>query len=434
VGTKKAHDARSPEEAEMKDMNRMVMAATAMVLIGQNAHAESCSDILSRGVFEVTQIDEDASLKESFRKFQCTTEISTAQDARGLGIGIGVPIYGVPVKLDTTYSKQHIDAWKKDHCSSDERWVDSQSAKHALYSRVSPEIVGAWKACMIPRHGARCDLQGDGSKAILRYSYQPHNTDDARSIPKVKSVSISGMTCKSAPSAGDFVGLEDTAQICTRDQSKSGALPAVFVLNLDKGSCVATLEGTTPPPVPCKEFKGETVFTSDTTINEPRVCLKEGAVLRVKNGATLTITADELVVQGKRALIDATGEAGSKGSRGAVGNGGGIWPAHTDRDYHNANGDCSKPGHPDRGGRGGQGGTGGRGGSIIIRAVIKGTLEHDVKGGPGGPGGDPGQSLTHVRPGGRDPWTCPNDGHGPTGAQGSSGTYSYEPHNAGYRG
>ncbi len=414
-----------------------VLLVVSGLAASRPARADSCADIISQGVFDLVHINDDNSLKESYRQWQCVTEIKDSSDARNYGIGIGVPIYDIPVSIDATYSKDVRERWRKKNCSDQDLRLDTKHTRDELFRHANTDLVGAWKTCIIERNrkGLHCELEGDDRRARLRYRYDPVTNDDARTLPTVASVYQYGTKsdCQGLPTHGMSIGVADSTVLCTRETSPSGAVSKTgFVINLDggRGTCDVSLDGHLAQPVPCKEFSGTKTFEADTTIREQRICLKEGAVLRVLHGHALTIEADEISVEGSGALIDASGDQGSPGTTGAVGNGGGDWEAHTDKDYHDANGDCSRPGHQDRGHQGGVGGMGGPGGKVIIRAIVKGVLQHNVRGGAGGPGGAPGRSLTHWRPHHRDPWTCPNDGPGLAGPPGPDGTYAYEPQNA----
>lgn len=398
--------------------------------------ADSCSDILSQGVFDVVHVTDDSALGEAFRKWQCVVEVKDASEARSYGVGLGVPIFGVPVSLDASFSKEQRERWRKQHCSDADYALDKRRIRDELFLHANVEIVAAWKECTRNQKGLKCQLEGDDRRVRLRYRYDPINNVDAKTFPVVISVFQYGTRsdCQGLPAPGAQIGFADVTCLCSRELSPQGAvLKTGFVINLadGRGTCDVSLEGSQVRREPCKEFVGTTIYESDANIRAKRICLKEGSVIRVLHGRSLVVEADEISVEGSGALIDAPGDSGSIGAVGAPGNGGGDWEAHTDKDYHDANGDCSRPGHPDRGHQGGQGGRGGQGGNVVVRAIVKGTLQHNVRGGRGGPGGAPGRSRTHWRPGHRDGWTCPNDGPGLDGPPGPDGTYAYEPQNAG---
>lgn len=164
-------------------------------------------------------------------------------------------------------------------------------------------------------------------------------------------------------------------------------------------------------------------FSKDTTIDEAVVCVADNAHIRVKNGASLTVDADTLILQG-------TARFDGRGSDGAAGQAGSDGPQHThvppvvlgisicagappraDYDgqpgrrggngsqgatirirYSDLQGDPAGLAHNVSGGRAGPGGRGGKGG----RAVCKAGKSYDVNGrrGASGPSGSPGADGT----------------------------------------
>jgi len=107
-----------------------------------------CSDVLAHGIFNSTVIEQSASSRQSFTEWQCTSDFATHDEAIDAGVSIGVPIYGVPLKLGGSFSREERDTWKHDHCSNTLSTAD-YAAKYVLIKKlVAPEILTAWQACM----------------------------------------------------------------------------------------------------------------------------------------------------------------------------------------------------------------------------------------------------------------------------------------------
>jgi len=295
-----------------------VLVILMVSLLDPVAEADSCSDILSEGVFDVVHISDDAALKEAFRKWQCVVEIKDASDARSQGVGLGVPIYGVPVSLDVKYSKEQRERWRKQSCSDTDYLLDVQHVRDELFRHANVQIVAAWKECMISPKGLRCQLEGDDKRVRLKYHYEPLTNEDAKTLPVVASVFQYGTTsCQGLPVTGAQVGVADATSLCSRDLSPQGTVSKTgFVINLadGRGTCDVSLEGHLPRRGPCKQFAGTTTYESDTIIREKRICLKEGSVLRILHGHSLVVESDEISVEGSGALIDASGDPGSTGA------------------------------------------------------------------------------------------------------------------------
>jgi hypothetical protein len=306
---------------------KMRSATIALMLIlsmsVRPARADSCGDILHDGVFDVTHISDDQALKEAYRQWQCVTEINNWSDAKGFGLGVGVPIYGVPVKIDTNYTKDHREQWQKQNCKTEDLNRDSRQVRDELYRHTNPDIVAAWKECMFTRNtkGLRCEVDGDDERVTLTYRYDPHTNDDAKTDTILDSFYSYGVrVCFGSPSPGTAVGVAGTKISCERERSSQGAVSKTgFVLNLKngKGSCDSSVAGHTAVAAPCAQFVGTKKFETDATIREQRICMKEGTVLRILHGHSLTIEAEEVSIEGSGALIDASGDQETVVARGA---------------------------------------------------------------------------------------------------------------------
>jgi hypothetical protein len=164
-------------------------------------------------------------------------------------------------------------------------------------------------------------------------------------------------------------------------------------------------------------------FDQDTTIRKSVVCVADNANVRVKNGASLLIDAQTLVLQGV-ARFDGRGRDGAPGEPGSDG------PRHTHEPWGGALAICANaPPRSDYDGKpGGRGGNGGAGATIALRyAELIGdaaSLSHDVSGGKAGPGGRGGKAGRSVCKKGNPHVVNGQAGRrGPSGAAGAAGSF-----------
>lgn len=411
--------------------------STAIALLSSHAAAQNadCEAILRQGIFNRQTTEESTRLRDQLRRMQCSASFSTHAEAHRAGFGLTVPVYGVPVTLEGTFSAEQRDTWKQANCSSEERQFDYDSQRRTVTEQVAAPIVSAWEACAVASQtngrGVVCSAteQSAGEVDItLRYIATRADV----SAPHVTSASLVGLRCTNQAilQAGHQVSLAGEAMHCSRTQD-GGVFPATSVtVNTTEGACVARLPERRPREL---VISGTRVISGTHTIMEAdTVHFLPGARVRVENGGTLAIRANRLIID-DGAIINGNGATGATGSAGAPGCGANQscppgapaarWTAGNDNDYHAANGQCGNdPNSPDRGRGGSSGGRGGPGSMIVVRArEISGTLTCSVRGGEGGPGGPGGPGMWHFRPGGRDPWQCPSGLQGPTGPTGEEG-------------
>jgi hypothetical protein len=253
-----------------------------------------------------------------------------------------------------------------------------------------------------------------------------------KSIKAAAGWNVGGFSVNSTSAASGVVTLVSETPLVIAAR----LLPTKELLNTRCQNVTAGVDLTAPVKI-----SGLKTYTSDTVIKGKDISFLDGTVLRVENGATLRIEAEQVHFLGS-VKIDGRGAPGAAGRAGRDGTGGGFepgcraeasdkeadgrprWSTSNGGDFSSANTDCDhKPGHCDRGGAGDRGADGGPGAKIFISASKKvktGTFSLDLEGGAPGPGGPGGRGMAHVSGGARH--VCPAGGSGPTGNQGPSGT------------
>ena len=111
-------------------------------------------------IFNTASITANSSLNQTFNEFIYAADFSTHQQAIDAGISIGTVVYGVPVQLGGTFSKQQKDTWRSTH----QQFKTSTTAKSEKYASMiaiaSPDILEAWSKCIEVMAPARVGLYG----------------------------------------------------------------------------------------------------------------------------------------------------------------------------------------------------------------------------------------------------------------------------------
>ncbi len=158
--------------------------------------AQDCDQVLKDGVFNQTTINSNSSLQTSFYEYIYSQDFSTHQEAIDAGISIGTVVYGVPLQIAGTFSKQQKDEWRSTH----QQYKNSTLSKSDIYSALmrfaSPDILDAWTTCIINNAPSRVGLYGwiqevSSTSAILHLTWLPMAGDNGES-PVVVGSSVSG--------------------------------------------------------------------------------------------------------------------------------------------------------------------------------------------------------------------------------------------------
>jgi hypothetical protein len=353
---------------------------------------EQCSDVLKYGIFDIAAYTQDTSYRQQLNDALCSADIGSSEEALSLGFGVGFPIHGIPVQGSGNFDKTKVASWKKANCQSSSNSTDYRQSLASLVKKASPVVVEAWTRCNVERMraqstGLRCSIQHPTSTtAVFSAEWRSYPSDPGPAISFLKAY---GGTCTPSAKVGDHLKSAIVLD-CTRSSIDE---PFVVSLATDGGG-QCQLDAPAYDDGRCKErvFQGTTTLDADTTVACDRVVFEDGALVRVKNGARLSILARDIISKGA-AKIDASGEPGDDGAPGA--SNGKVWPSQGDTDYWAAVSDCrSNLAHPERGGRGGDGGRGGAGAEIVLSGPVSGTLSIDVQGGPGGKPGPGGSGMT----------------------------------------
>ena len=157
--------------------------------------AQGCDEVLKRGIFNTTTVEQSDDFKQKLNEYIFDSEFSTHEQAMNAGFSLGAIVFGVPLKLGGTFSKEQRDTWRREHTQYKNSRTTSSSKYSMLMSNISTGVLDAWLAChnSVPRVGlvGRLESAGGGSSAILSISWM-RMAGDTGTDPIVTASSITG--------------------------------------------------------------------------------------------------------------------------------------------------------------------------------------------------------------------------------------------------
>lgn len=130
-------------------MKRILFVVIFLVVGAANLRAEDqCKDILKNGIFDNSFISSTEESKKKFITWQCTSEFSTHDEAIDAGVDVGAIVYGIPIYISGTFTKDQRDTWKKTNCSQSDLAESYSKSYVELKKLVAKEVVLAWSKCM----------------------------------------------------------------------------------------------------------------------------------------------------------------------------------------------------------------------------------------------------------------------------------------------
>lgn len=416
-------------------MRRVIigLSAVGLIMTLNSQSSADCDAILRDGLFNKTNISESADLKKAYSDWMCSTEFKTHDEAIAAGISVGVPVYGVPLKIGGNFLKQDRDSFYKNECSQSSAASEYQYRRSVAISQVADSIVNAWSSCKAvqsDKRGVQCALSGDDSVLTFAARHYPIGAKQTAALTSSPQIVGASCTLLAAQKGGDVIPVGGEAYTCERRMSAQGELPAVTInINTTQGNCSATA----PKRNKARVISGNVQLTGTTTWTDDAIRFTAGARIIVSGGGSLIIKA-KYIEAPDGVYIDGTGDKGPSGAQGESGgtpaNPRGSRPGWdcvertkcSRKDYDDANSCRDNPRHADNGRPGENGGVGGIGANIQIRAErTKGRVTCHAPGGPGGAGGPGGFPVTHTFRG-RDPFSCLDGAPGMSGTAGRDGT------------
>ncbi|MCW3127803.1 MAG: Allergen V5/Tpx family protein [Bacteroidetes bacterium] len=167
-----------------------------LLLFLTKAIAQDCDKVLSDGVFNTTSINSSTDISKAFNEYIYSSDFSSHQQAIDAGLSVGTVVYGVPLQIGGTFSKQQKDQWRSTHQQYKNETLNSSQKYSALFKYASSDILDAWTTCQFNASASKVGLYGwlqevSPSASILHLTWLPM-AGDGGAPPKVTNSSISG--------------------------------------------------------------------------------------------------------------------------------------------------------------------------------------------------------------------------------------------------
>jgi len=156
----------------------------------------TCNEVLRDGVFNTTIINSNSELTRAFNEYIYSAEFSSHQDAIDVGISVGTIVYGVPLQIGGTFTKEQKDEWKTINESYRSDHIQQANKYFALMKFASYDILQSWVRCIEitrpSKQGLNAWIEETGNNsAVLHITWIPSAGDEGPN-PIVKGSSIIG--------------------------------------------------------------------------------------------------------------------------------------------------------------------------------------------------------------------------------------------------
>lgn len=201
-----------------KNLMRMIAGAALWALATSTWAADDCSAILEQGIRNTYQTLDKTNLKSGVSNAVCNSSSSSTGGNSGGGLGLTIPIEGVPVNFNGNYSESKLNSVKNAGCSSSSSSLSDDQFHTVLSMVADTQIVAAWESCKAKAGGVYMNATLNGNLVVFELRFRP--------VGNVNSTTIStppqffGVTCNSPVYKKDVeVTNSPLQQACLRDGS-----------------------------------------------------------------------------------------------------------------------------------------------------------------------------------------------------------------------
>lgn len=224
---------------------------SALLLAGVSgvSVADECSAILEQGVFNTYQGLRTKDLRAGFQESFCQSSTSSSGGATNAGLGVTVPIKGVPVQFNGNYGQTRSSLQQQGSCGGSSSSLSEATYENILQKVVAPEIVAAWSDCRSKAGGFFLNGDLNGDTLVLEFRFRPYGAisqTTVRGNPR-----IIGATCASpVVRDGTILTNAKTYQDCRRSGTEAVTVIANSSVDGARFFIPAVVPVPPPPPPP----------------------------------------------------------------------------------------------------------------------------------------------------------------------------------------
>jgi hypothetical protein len=213
-----------------------------------------CDSVLKDGVFDTILLSQSKSLSENLTEWLESVDYGEFQKAQSSGLNIGLPIKGVPVKLEASFTQDKFNEWKKEVSTGSSRQFTEEETMQILSKSASQAVLDAWSHCMGigagMSPGLHYNLTPSGSDFILEVRWIPNSMTDFPPTVVPPGLQVTGATPSSTFPIGMEIPLAGFSIILTRTGTGSGTI----ILNTTKGTVNETIPAIPAPTPPAPKL------------------------------------------------------------------------------------------------------------------------------------------------------------------------------------
>lgn len=231
-----------------------------------------CNSILQQGIFDETLISTNRSVSETLFEWLKSVSFSDVKSRIDSGLKIGLPIKGIPISIDGSFSEDDFNNWKQEVASGNARLFTEQETRFLLRKSASDEIVRAWVKCIgitVGKVGLDSDLiLSEGAEnLVFTVRYIPDDIDDPYPVVLSNGFQVAGAKAVAPLADGSEIPFAGISTLLIRE----GVSAVTVVLNTSRGTTSQSSPPLEQPRPPLADLIDRIKSTHEFTVSFERV-------------------------------------------------------------------------------------------------------------------------------------------------------------------
>ncbi len=241
---------------------------------GIEAQNESnvCTPLLQFGPFDSVIIDSKKSFKENLDYWLITSDYKTVKDSMNAGLKLGLPIKGIPINLDASFSESEFNEWKSERNEKFRREITSEESLSIITKTASAILVEGYVSCIKTiTPGLKSFYTLNGSTILLVFKYNPLGEEG---LPLVTSfIVIGAKVVGTSLQRGDRIPYGGIPIVLTRESNEPVTIALGTTLGYAEVFIPRIITAPQPPALVTRLFSSS---SNAALIPEARLTLPTG--------------------------------------------------------------------------------------------------------------------------------------------------------------
>jgi hypothetical protein len=248
---------------------RNFFAAVLIIVVGDRALADDCSDVLSPALLNRSVNQRSTSFAEATRNWMCAASLnevnrySSSSDSSSGGGGFNLFGYfgiGAEGASASSVTEGQFEAWKQQNCSQNDYSMNRSAFEFFAQQAVAPAAIEAWRACKLRQQALSCWISphGTGNQIEFHYNWNGNAVD----VPAVKDFDVrQGVsTPQLLKKSGDKIYIGEATEIINRNPTLDTQIRLNIVLSERFAYSCGAYIPMTPPPITTAQIRGRWCF------------------------------------------------------------------------------------------------------------------------------------------------------------------------------